>query len=345
MLALVKTKKGLDNIELREVNEPINGDNEVLIAVKSAGICGTDIHIKHDKFPYWPPVILGHEYAGEIVKVGKNVKNYKVGDRVVGEPHTKACGVCYLCRTGNIQICPDKRSPGWGIDGAFTKYLVTPEHLLHKIPENVSYDEAALVEPTSNVVHDVLERAKVEPEDFVVVFGPGPIGLLAAQVAKASGARYVIIAGINNDEEIRLKTARELNIDEVINVEKIDLVQRVMSLTKNIGADLVVDASGSEKAIRTGINILRKKGRFCAIGMAGNEEINFPYNKAMFKVLDVIFCLSTSYTSWERSLSLISRGAINVKKVISHIEPLTNWEKAFNLIEEQKALKVILKPI
>lgn len=344
MLALVKTKKGINNIELKDVPEPQNTDNEVLIEIKAAGICGTDIHIKHDKFPYWPPVILGHEYSGEIVKVGKNIKKFKIGDRVVGEPHTKACGICYLCRTGNIQICPNKRSPGWGIDGAFTKYLVAPEHLLHKIPDNVSYEEAALIEPTSNVVHDVLERAKVEPEDFVVVFGPGPIGLLAAQVAKAAGARYVIIAGINCDEELRLKTARELNIDSVINIEKTDLIKTVFELTNGLGADLVVDASGSENAIKTGINILRKKGRFCAIGMNSKEEINFPYNMAMFKVIDMYFCLSTSYTSWERSLSLVSRGAINLKKIITHIEPLTNWEKAFQLIEEQKALKILLKP-
>ncbi len=344
MLALVKTKKGVDNIELRDVPEPVINDNEVLIEIKAAGICGTDIHIKHDKFPYWPPVTLGHEYSGEIIQTGKSVKNYKVGDRVVGEPHTQSCGVCYLCRTGNIQICPSKRSPGWGIDGAFTKYLKTPEHLLHLIPDNVSYDEAALVEPTSNVVHDVLERAKVEPEDFVVVFGPGPIGLLAAQVAKAAGARYVVVAGINNDEELRLKTARELNIDEVINLEKTDISKRILELTHNIGADLVVDASGAEPAIKTGIGLLRKKGRFCAIGLSANDEIKFPYRQAMNKVLDVHFCMSTSYTSWNRSLSLISRGAINVKKVISHIEPLTNWEKAFELIEAQKALKIILKP-
>jgi L-iditol 2-dehydrogenase len=344
MLALVKTQKGVDNIELRDVPEPVINDNEVLIEIKAAGICGTDIHIKHDRFPYWPPVTLGHEYSGEIVKTGKNIKYYKIGDRVVGEPHTQACGVCYLCRTGNIQICPSKRSPGWGIDGAFTKYLKTPEHLLHKIPDNVTYEEAAVIEPTSNVVHDVLERAKVEPEDFVVVFGPGPIGLLAAQVAKAAGARYVVIAGINNDEELRLKTARELKIDEVINVEKTDISKRILELTNNIGADLVVDASGSERAIKTGIGLLRKKGRFCAIGLSANEEIKFPYGQAMSKVLDIFFCMSTSYTSWNRSLSLISRGAINVKKVISHVEPLTNWEKAFELIEAQKALKVILKP-
>jgi L-iditol 2-dehydrogenase len=344
MLALVKTEKGIGNIELRDVPTPKIDDNEVLVEIKAAGICGTDIHIKHDRFPYWPPVVLGHEYSGVIVETGKNIKNYKVGERVVGEPHTKACGICYLCRTGNIQICVQKRSPGWGIDGAFTKYLKVPEHLLHKIPDQISFEEAALIEPVSNVVHDVLERAKIEPEDFVVVYGPGPIGLLAAQVAKAAGARYVVLLGINNDEELRLKTARDLNIDLVMNLEKENIFEKIASLTKNIGADLVIDATGAEKAINSGIKLLRKKGRFCVIGMPKDEEIKIAWNQAIFKSLDIFFCISTSYTSWEKSISLISRGAINVKKIISHVEPLTNWDKAFNLIEEQKALKILLLP-
>jgi L-iditol 2-dehydrogenase len=344
MLALVKTQKGVGNLELRDVPTPRIENNEVLIEIKAAGICGTDIHIKHDRFPYWPPVILGHEYSGIIIDIGKGVKNYKIGDRIVGEPHTKACGMCYLCRTGNIQICAQKRSPGWGIDGAFTKYLKAPEHLLHKIPDSIDFEEAALIEPVSNVTHDVLERAKIEPEDFVVIFGPGPIGLLAAQIAKAAGARFVCLLGINNDEEIRLKVARGLNIDLVINIEKEDPYNKILELTNNIGADLVVEASGSEQAIGTGIKLLRKKGRFCVIGMNPNQEIKFPWNQAIFKSLDIFFCISTSYTSWEKSISLMARNAINVKKIISHIEPLTNWEKAFNLIEDQKALKVILIP-
>jgi L-iditol 2-dehydrogenase len=112
MLALVKTAKGVGNIELRDVPIPKPASNEVLIEVKAAGICGTDIHVRYDEFPYWPPVILGHEFSGEIVEVGQDVTDYKVGDRVVGEPHNKACGKCYLCRTGNIQVCASKSSIG-----------------------------------------------------------------------------------------------------------------------------------------------------------------------------------------------------------------------------------------
>src|SRR6056297_3341060 len=205
MKALVKTEKGKGNIEIQDVPEPQNAPDEVLIEVKACGVCGTDIHIMHDQFPYWPPVIMGHEFAGEIVQVGDEVEGWEVGGRVVGEPHTKACGECDLCRTGHVQICEHKRSPGWGIDGAFAKYLAYPTHLLHEIPDDMSFTHAALVEPTANIVTDVLERATVEPEDFVVVIGPGPIGLTAAMAAKGQGAREVMIVGTPADVDLRLK--------------------------------------------------------------------------------------------------------------------------------------------
>ncbi len=344
MLALVKTAKGVGNIELRDVPVPKPASNEVLILVKAAGVCGTDIHVKYDEFPYWPPVILGHEFSGVIVEVGKDVTDFKVGDRVVGEPHNKACGKCYLCRTGNIQICPSKRSIGWGIDGAFTKYLVMPDHLLHIIPDNVSFEEAALVEPTCNVVHDVLERGRVEPEDFVVVFGPGPIGLLAAMVARAEGAREVVIIGTPKDEELRLPVARELGFTEVLNLAEVNPIERIMELTNGRGADLVVEASGAEPAINQSIEVVRKKGRITVIGMTGKEDIRFTWDKAIFKVCDIHFNLSTSYTSWDRSLSLMAGGKINVKPLITHKESLRNWEKVFDDLENQKGLKGLFIP-
>ena len=187
--------KGTGNMILMETAVPDPKPNEVLILVKAAGVCGTDIHIKHDTFPYWPPVIMGHEFSGVIVEAGSEVRDYCVGDRVVAEPHTKACGKCELCRTGYIQLCASKRSPGWGINGAFAPYLALPEHLLHRLPESISYEEGALVEPTANVVQDVLERGIVEANDFVAVIGPGPIGLLSVMAAKAAGARTVALVG------------------------------------------------------------------------------------------------------------------------------------------------------
>ena len=344
MLALVKTQKGAGHLELREVDAPKIAPDEVLIEIKAAAICGTDIHIKHDEFPYWPPVVLGHEFSGEIVELGSEVEHYQEGDRVVGEPHTKACGKCYFCRTGNIQICPAKRSPGWGIDGAFTKYLKMPEKLLHRIPDHTSFEQAALVEPTANVVHDVLERGRVEAEDFVVVLGPGPIGLLAAMCAKAEGARKVMIVGTPGDEALRLKVAREVGIDYVVNLAEEDPIQKTLDLTNGLGADLVVEASGAEPAIRTTVDLVRKMGRITVIGMTGKADIAFPWDKAIFKACDLLFNLSTSYTSWDRTISLIAERKINVDAIITHREPLTNWEQVFDDVENLRALKAVLIP-
>jgi L-iditol 2-dehydrogenase len=344
MKALVKTEKGVGFLELRDVPEPVAAPDQVLIEIKAAGICGTDIHVKHDEFPYWPPVILGHEFAGEIVAVGSEVTGWQVGDRVVGEPHTRACGKCWLCRTGNIQICPEKRSPGWGIDGAFTKYLAYPPHLLHRIPDNLSFVEAALTEPTANIVTDLLERGRVEPEDFVVVLGPGPIGLIAAMAARAEGAREVMIVGTNADETLRLKTARELGFAQVVNLQQEDPVAKCLELTGGRGADLVVECSGAAPAIAGTVDYVRKLGRICAIGLTGKKPVQLDWDKFQGKVCTLIFNMSTGYTSWDRALSMLALGKVNARAVITHEFPLEEWEAAFEAVENLTALKSVLVP-
>jgi len=344
MKALVKTQKGEGFLEIRDVPEPSPGPGEVLIEVRACGICGTDVHVWHDEFPYWPPVILGHEFSGCIVEVGPETGLFKTGERVVGEPHTRACGHCYLCRTGNIQICPLKRSPGWGIDGAFAKYLKMPERLLHRIPDSMSYDLAAVVEPTANAVHDVVERARVDAGDFVVVLGPGPIGLLAAMAARGSGARHVVVVGTPADEELRLKKARELGFGTVVNVAQQDPRKVVQELTDGLGADLVIECSGAAPAIASTVELIRKKGRISVIGLTGRDSIPFPWDKAAFKVCDVLFNLSTSYTSWDRTIHLIASGLLPAGEIITRRAPLLEWLRAFEDIEAKRALKVLLIP-
>ena len=344
MLALVKTQKGPGFLELREVAAPSPGPGEVLVEVKACGICGTDVHVLNDRFPYWPPVILGHEFSGLIVETGPGTGLFKAGDRVVGEPHTQACGHCYLCRTGNIQICPMKRSPGWGIDGGFAKFLKMPERLLHRIPDQMSYDAAAVVEPAANTVHDVVERARMDAGDFVVVLGPGPIGLLAGLTARAAGARHVVIVGTPADEEVRVKKARDLGFETVINIARDNPLEAVEALTGGAGADLVVECSGAPAAIASTVDLIRKKGRICVIGLTGKDSIPFPWDKAAFKVCDVIFNLSTSYTSWDRTINLIASGRLPAGEVISHRLPLAEYRHAFEEIEALRALKVLLIP-
>jgi len=341
MKALVKTRKGEGFIEIQEVPMPDYSANEVLIEVKAAGICGTDIHIYHDEYPYWPPVTMGHEFSGKVIEVGKNVKQWKKGDRVVGEPHTKACGICYLCRTGNIYICPHKRSIGWGIDGAFANYLKMPSHLLHKIPEELSYEEAALTEPTAVAVSSVLLTGKVEPGDIVVIEGPGPIGLLSAMAARAAGASKVIIAGIESDEKVRFKIAKTLGFTELVNVNKEDIVEETHHLTQGRGADLVVEASGAEISINKSIQITRRLGRIIVLGITGKKQVSVNWDEAIFKGLDIKFCFSTTYPSWGRALSLMAKELIEVSPLITHKVNLGEWEKTFNDLEKGNGIKGI----
>jgi L-iditol 2-dehydrogenase len=279
-----------------------------------------------------------------VEKVGPDISLVAVGDRVVGEPHTKACGHCYLCRTGNIQICAAKRSPGWGIDGAMAEYLVMPERLLHKVPASMSDEVAAVIEPAANAVHDVLERATVEAGDLVAVVGPGPIGLLAAMAARAAGAREVVIIGRDVDEPLRLPKARELGFGRTVNGQQQNPVEVVQELSDGRGADLVVECSGSAGGIAMGVDLARKKGRFCAIGLTRPEPIPFPYSKASFKVLDMFFCLSTSYTCWDKTINLVAGGKMNLGAIITHRKPLAEWESVFADIDHQRALKAVLIP-
>lgn len=341
MLALYKTAKGDGNMELRYAEVPSPKDNEVLIEIKAAGICGTDIHIRHDQFPYWPPVIMGHEFSGRIVEVGFEVTNFKIGDRVVGEPHTRACGKCEMCRSGNIQLCSSKRSPGWGIDGAFTRYLVMPENLLHHIPDSMTYEEAALVEPTANVVQDVLERAQVFANDTVVIFGPGPIGLVALMAARAAGAGKTIMVGTKHSKTIRLPIAEELGADEIILGDQQDPVEAILGMTGGRGADLVVETSGSPGAIAASFGAVRRLGRITQVGLTGGADVSIPWDQAAWKACNLYFNMSTGYSCWERAIGLIASKKLDVAKLISHKASLDEWEKMFDAIEKSQALKAI----
>jgi len=344
MKALVKTQKGVGYIELRDMPQPAPAAGEVLIRVAACGICGTDIHVKHDTFPYWPPVILGHEFTGEVVELGAEIKKLRVGDRIVAEPHTRACGMCPLCRTGNIQICPDKRSPGWGIDGGMAEYIAYPEKLLHTIPATMSYDQAVMTEPMANVVTDLLERTGVQAGDVVVVQGPGPIGLLAALTVQAVGADDVMIIGTPGDVELRFKLARELGLKHLINVAETDAAQAVLDRTGGRGADVVVECSGSPRAIALCPKLIRKMGSICVIGLTGGKKVELEWDAFAFKVARVIFNLSTFTTSWAKSISLIASGRVPAEKLITHKAPLADWEAVFAAIENLQAIKGVLCP-
>lgn len=345
MRALQKYDRGKGFVGVRDVQKPaIKRDEDVLIKVKAAGICGTDLHIIDDEFTCWPPVTLGHEFAGVVVETGKNVKNVKTGDRVVAEPHAEACMVCELCRRGYWQICPEKRSPGWGQNGAFTDYLTMPAKLLHKIPDNLSFEVGALIEPMAVAVNYVCERVKVMAQETVVVVGAGPIGILCAFAARENGAGKVITLGVGADEALRFPVALELGADRVINVLKEDALAIIADLTDAKMADLVVEASGNEKGIQMAINAVRKLGRLCVVGLTGKPDVRVNWDTAQKKMLDVYFNMSTSYTSWDRAIAIAANTKRDLAKLITRKESIENWEKVFDDLRKGNEIKVLFIP-
>jgi len=344
MKAVVKYGKGTGLVEIREVPEPKIKDDEVLIDVKAVSVCGSDLHIYHDSHPYWPPVILGHEFSGVILEIGKEVKGWKVGDRVVSETRTGSCGVCYTCQSGFPQVCEQKRAYGIGINGAYTKYVAGPARLLHRLPDNIPFEVGAAIEPTAVCVTSILERSQLQAGESVLITGPGPIGLISLAIAKTAGVRMAGITGRSSAEGVRFEKARELGADFIINIDQEDPVQKVLELTDGLGVDILIETSGGEKAIWQAFEMVRRLGRICAIGVSGKQGVSIPYDRGIFKAIRYDFCFSSSWTSWERTIGLISKGLLPLEKLITHKLPLEKWEEGFHLLESRQAAKVILIP-
>ena len=344
MHALVKNAEGRGHMELQDIPLPQVKAGEVLLRVRACGICGSDLKIQDGQHPCTPPVVVGHEFAGEIIKASSDVSGWNAGDRVVSEQHFKACGHCRACLNGNAFACSSKRAPGYFSDGAFAEFISVPAWLLHRIPDNLSFVEAAFTEPSAVAVHGMLDRTRIDPEDTVLILGCGPIGLVAARMAQVNGASQVIITGVERDEAARLPKARELCIDHVVNVMKDDLAGLVNDLTQGEGADVVIELSGALPAITQSFQLARRLGRVGIIGQPPADEINIPYRQAMFRALTVSFSYSSKYTSWERALSLFGREAVRPSQFITHVLPLEEWKRGFDLSRSGEAVKVVLEP-
>ena len=344
MKAVVKYGRGKGLVEIQEVPEPKAPDDGVVVKVEAVSVCGSDLHIFHDSHPYWPPVVLGHEFSGVIAEIGKDVKGWQVGDRIVSETRTGACGVCRACQSGYPQVCEHKRAYGIGVHGAYAKYVAGPARLLHRLPDNVSFDAGALIEPIAICVSAILERCGLRAGDAVVVTGPGPIGLLSLAVCRAAGARMAGIVGRQSDEGVRFAKARELGADFVVCTDREDPVQAVLEATEGQGVDLLVETSGSGKAIVQAFDMVRRLGRICAIGISGKSEVPIPYDRGIFKALRYDFCFSSGWTAWERAIGMIAKGLLPAEKLITHRLPLEEWERAFDLLQNLQAAKVILHP-
>ena len=338
MKALVKTDRGPGNLQLQELDKPRPSSGEVLIRVKAAGVCGTDIKIHRGEAWSNPPVVMGHEYAGVIEEVGSAVTAWQPGDRVVSETAQVVCGHCEYCKTGRPLMCSQRLSIGYGVNGAFAEYIVVRQEILHSIPENVSFDAAALCEPFAVALHGVWDSGPISPTDTVLVMGPGAIGQLAAQSAAAKGAT-VVLAGTEADSH-RLDVARAMGIPHVVNT---GLPQVMEALCGGRGADVVIECTGSAAAIRQSMPMVKRCGRFVQIGLT-KPEVEIEYGLLTSKEISIVGSFGHRWHNWKQALDLMAKGSFEIEKLVTAHYSLSDWELAFNDMENQRGIKILIHP-
>ncbi len=337
-----------NDIRLQQVSVPELGPGEVLLRVGACGICGTDLKIVSGVYEgTWPPAlpfIQGHEWGGTVAQLGDGVTDLKIGDRVAAENHS-GCGACPMCRRGRYNLCEVARtkSPAYKLyghtaQGAFADYAVRPAALLHKIADNVSFEESTIVNQGALGLH-AIRRCRIEPGDTVAVIGPGLVGMITLQLAQAVGAIRVIVVG----RGARLDLARELGADDVIDYTAGDVAEAIRSLTGGRGVDCAFECAGTPAAIVSAINCVRRGGRVALVGMTGNKPVTFNTDRLPLDEIDV-FGVRSSPNAYPELIKLIGAGKVNVSKLVSRVYPLEQIGAAFEAFRQREdgAIRMVI---
>lgn len=342
MKALVKTALGPGNLEIVDRAEPTVGADQVKIKVKYAGICGSDLHTYEGHYKVAAPVTLGHEFSGEVIEIGANVDHIKIGDRVTSETTFEICGECKYCKSKQYNLCPTRKGLGTQQDGAFANYIIARKESVHRLPENVDDLSASITEAAACAYHSVA-KTTIAQGDTIVVLGPGPIGLLVAQVAKSRGAK-IVMTGLTKDAS-RLAQAKRLGIDYTVDIQTEDVAKCVKELTNGYGADVVFECTGAAPSMRMGMELLTKRGQYVQVGLFSTDEVLVDFSKIIQKELTVVGSRSQNTHDWEPTLQLMNSGAINAGALVSHQFKISEWDKAYKAIKDGEAIKVALTPI
>jgi alcohol dehydrogenase/L-iditol 2-dehydrogenase len=330
-------------VELRDVAVPGIGDGDVLLRVGAVSVCGSDVHQAYNTHS-WPvnvPVVLGHEFAGTVAKVGRAVKSFREGDRVVSETAAEVCGECLLCRTGRYNLCPHRKGFGYGIDGAMASYVKVAARCLHRIPDTLPFELACLAEPHAVAYNAMCVNSSIRPGDLVVVLGPGPIGLLCARMAALAGADPLIVVGLSSDAA-RLETATRLGATRVVNAGR-EHVEDVVRDFNPLGADLVCDASGASRPLELALALTRPDGQVTKVGWSP-DLVPINVNPLVQKNVRLQGSFSHNYPVWERVIHLLDRGLTHPDAIVGLTSPLEGWREAFEAMHEGRVIKSVLIP-
>jgi L-iditol 2-dehydrogenase len=325
-------------VELRDVPLPEIGPDDVLLEVAAVGVCGSDLHqwtCDHS----WPvnyPVVLGHEFAGVVSAVGDQVSEWKSGDRAVSETAAVIDLNNPMSRRGLYNLDPTRKGFGYGVNGAMAKFVRVPARCLHKVSNGLPFETAALTEPCAVAYNATVNNAHIRPGDRVVVFGPGPIGLLCGAMARLCGAEVAMV-GLEQDR-IRLEIAKGYGCTPLVSGVK-DWANAVDGL----GADGAIDAAGVSATLRSAMDIVRPGGWISKVGW-GPQPLDFSLDPLVQKNIRLQGSFSHNWPIWERVIRLLSTGALDSRPIIGGVWPLAQWHEAFEVMHSGRIAKAVLKP-
>jgi L-iditol 2-dehydrogenase len=325
-------------VELREIPTPEIGPTDVLLEVANVGVCGSDLHqwtCDHS----WPvnyPVVLGHEFGGRIVEVGRDVAGWQKGDRVVSETAAVIDPESPMTRRGLYNLDPSRKGFGYGVNGAMTRFVRVPARILHRIPDALPFERACLTEPCCVAYSAVVKNARIEPGDRVVVLGPGTIGILCAAMARLCGAEVAVV-GLPADAG-RLEVAKQYGCEAIIG----DAGEWARA-RDGLGCDGVVDAAGASATLKIALDLVRPAGWISKVGW-GPQPLGFSLDPLVQKNVTLQGSFSHNWPIWERVIALQASGALDVRPIIGGIWPVEKWHEAFEKMHAGEVVKSVLAP-
>ncbi|MBV8881476.1 MAG: zinc-binding dehydrogenase [Planctomycetaceae bacterium] len=344
MPAVVQYEMKKGAVELRELPVPEPGPGEVLLRVKGVGVCGSDVHQYHNtqSWTVGVPVVLGHEFCGEIAAVGKGVKGWTEGDRVASETAAEIDLDCPLTRQGMYNLDPSRQAFGCNRDGAMAAFVKVPTRTLHRVPKNVPFEVAAMTEPCCVAYQCTVVNSRIRPGDLVVVLGPGPIGLLSATLARLSGAGRVIIVGMTRDKA-RMEVGLRAGATHAADLQTEDVGRLIAELGDGLGADVVIDSTGASASLKSALDWVRPAGHITKVGW-GPQPMNFSLDPLVKKAVTLQGSFSHTWAVWERVLEMLGTGQLDPRPYLSSVAPLEKWQPSFDGMHRGDLIKAVLTP-